>query len=87
VQAHPELKEQLRIIWQSESFGPPPILTPADLPKSTRDKLCEVFLTMSQNAHGRQILDNLGIEHFRKTKVGEDEYDSAREIWKAIVQQ
>ncbi|UCG59406.1 MAG: phosphate/phosphite/phosphonate ABC transporter substrate-binding protein [Phycisphaerales bacterium] len=78
---HPELKERLRAIWQSEAFGAPPIVVPFSLPTTTKEKLRTVFLSMSQKTPGRAILDGLSIECFRMPE--EDEYDSAREIWKA----
>jgi len=79
---HPELTKQLQVIWRSEVFGAPPILVPATLPEKTKERLAATFLTMSQNAQGREILADLDIEHFRKAKP--DEYNSARAIWKAI---
>ncbi len=78
---HPEFKERLRVIWQSEAFGAPPIVVPSNLPTTTKEKLRTVFLSMSQETQGRAILDGLGIERFRMPEEGE--YDSANEIWKA----
>lgn len=82
VETYPEMKDRLRIIWESETFGAPPIVVPAGLAESTKEQLREIFLSMSQDVQGRTILDGLGIERFRIPKSGE--YDSAHRIWDAF---
>ncbi len=79
IKTHPDLKTGLRIIWKSEVFGAPPIVVPKGLEESFREKLCDIFLSMSGDAQGREILDGLDIAYFRRPRAGE--YDSAREIW------
>lgn len=80
IKAHPELKTSLRIIWKSEVFGAPPIVIPKGLKKSSKEKLCNIFLSMSEDVHGQKILGSLDMKYFRKPKIGE--YDSAYKIWK-----
>ena len=82
VQTHPEMKEQLRVIWESEPFGAPPIVVPTGLSESMKEKLRQIFLSMSQDAKGREILDGIGIERFRTPQP--DEYNSVYEIWDTI---
>ena len=82
VETHPEMKQDLRIIWESEPFGAPPIVAPIGLPESTKEQLRQIFLSMSQDVQGRKILDGLGIERFRVSKSGE--YDSAHKIWDTV---
>jgi phosphonate transport system substrate-binding protein len=82
VETHPELKEDLRIIWESEPFGAPPVVVPAGLPESMKKQFRQIFLSMSHDVQGREILDDIGIERFRMPLP--DEYDSAREIWDTI---
>jgi phosphonate transport system substrate-binding protein len=82
VATHPEMKDRLRIIWESETFGAPPIVVPAGMAESTKEQLREIFLSMSLDVKGRTILDGLGIEEFRVPKPGE--YDSAHRIWDAF---
>jgi phosphonate transport system substrate-binding protein len=82
LKAHPEMKERLRVIWESEAFGAPPIVAPVNLSKDTKEQLRAVFLSMSQDTQGRKILDDLDIDKFRKPEKGE--YDSAYKIWKAV---
>ncbi len=82
VETHPELKEDLRVIWESEPFGAPPVVVPAGLPESMKKQFRQIFLSMSQDVQGREILDDIGIERFRMPLP--DEYNSAREIWDTI---
>ena len=76
------MKKHLRIIWESEPFGAPPVVVPIMLPDSIKEQLREIFLSMSQNVEGRKILDGIGIERFRIPQP--DEYNSAHEIWGTV---
>ena len=80
VKTHPDIKTSLRIIWKSEVFGAPPIVIPKGLAESIKEKLRDIFLSMSEDTQGQKILDSLDVEYFRKPRAGE--YDSAYEIWK-----
>ncbi|MHC4110533.1 MAG: substrate-binding domain-containing protein [Planctomycetota bacterium] len=82
IETHPEMKENLLVIWESEPFGAPPVVVPTGLPESMKQQLRRIFLTMSHNIQGRKILDDIGIERFRIPQP--DEYNSAREIWDTI---
>jgi phosphonate transport system substrate-binding protein len=79
VETHPEMKEYLHVIWESEPFGAPPVVAPTRLPESMKEQLREIFLSMSEDIQGREILDGLGIERFRIPQP--DEYNSAHKIW------
>jgi phosphonate transport system substrate-binding protein len=76
------MKKSLRVIWESEPFGAPPVVVPSGLPESIKERLREIFLSMSQDAQGREILDGIGIERFRMPRS--DEYDSAHEVWDIV---
>ena len=82
IETHPEMKGVLRVIWESEPFGAPPVVVPIGLSGSTKEQLREIFLSMSQDAQGRKILDGIGIERFRIPQP--DEYNSAHEIWDTV---
>lgn len=84
VRTNPRLKEKLRIIWQSEAFGAPPIVVPIGLSEETKEKLRLILLAMSEDSEGREILDGLDIERFRKPVA--NEYDSAYRIWKESIE-
>ncbi|MHC4635890.1 MAG: substrate-binding domain-containing protein [Planctomycetota bacterium] len=80
IKTHPDIKTSLRIIWKSEVFGAPPIVIPKGLEKSIKEKLCNIFLSMSEDNQGQKILEGLDVEYFREPRAGE--YDSAYKIWK-----
>jgi phosphonate transport system substrate-binding protein len=82
VRADPRLKKKIRVIWQSETFGAPPIVIPVGQPEQTKEKLKTILFSMPKDPQGREILNGLDIEHFRAPDV--NEYDSAHRIWKAI---
>ena len=82
IKSDPALKDKIRIIWQSEAFGAPPVVAPTGLREETKDKLKAILFSMPQDPRGREILDGLDIEHFRAPDP--NEYDSAYRIWKAI---
>lgn len=82
VRAEPKLGKKLKVIWQSEPFGMPPIVVPVALPDATKGQLRTILLSMSKDPKGRAILDDLGIRRFRKPDP--NEYDSAHRIWKDV---
>jgi phosphonate transport system substrate-binding protein len=83
--ADPNLKKMLRIIWQSEAFGAPPIVAPVGLAEETKEKLKKILMAMPEDSQGRKILNDLDIERFRTPDA--NEYDSAYRIWKSIHQE
>ncbi|MHC4511466.1 MAG: substrate-binding domain-containing protein [Planctomycetota bacterium] len=85
VRADPDLRKKLKVIWQSEAFGAPPIVVPVGLPEEMREKLRAVLFSMPEDSKGREILDGLDIERFRAPD--ENEYHSAYEIWKVVRQE
>jgi len=82
IETHPELKKRLKIVWESEPFGPPPIVVPTGMPNSKKEKLRNILLTMSHDEVGQEILENIGISHFKIAET--KEYDSAYSVWKMI---
>jgi phosphonate transport system substrate-binding protein len=82
IRADPALKQKVRVIWQSEAFGAPPIVVPVGLPGETKEKLRAILFSMPEDPRGREILNGLDIEHFRVPDA--NEYDSAYQIWKVI---
>ncbi|MHC4395885.1 MAG: substrate-binding domain-containing protein [Planctomycetota bacterium] len=82
IENHPEMKEYLRIIWESEAFGAPPVVVPIGLPQSMKEQLRKIFLSMSQDVQGREILDSIGIERFKTPQP--NEYSSAYDVWDTV---
>jgi phosphonate transport system substrate-binding protein len=80
IRTNPHLKQKVRVIWESEPFGAPPIVAPVGLASETKDKLKKILFSMSEDNQGREILNGLDIEHFRAPDP--NEYDSAYRIWR-----
>ncbi len=82
IETHPEMKESLRVIWESEPFGAPPVVVPTGSSESMKEQLREIFLSMSQDEQGRKILDEIGIERFKIPQP--NEYSTAYEVWDSV---
>lgn len=80
LEVDPSLANRVRIIWQSEPYGPPPIVVPAGLDEKLRDSLQIAFLALDGDREGREILAAIGIERFVRPKP--DDYLTAIEIHK-----
>jgi phosphonate transport system substrate-binding protein len=53
VKTHPDLENRLRVIWKSEVFGVPPIVIPKGLEADIKEKLCDIFLSMSRDTRAQ----------------------------------
>lgn len=64
IRHQPELAGKLRVVWRSDSFGPPPVVVPKGLDPELKERLQQAFLVLHETAQGREILDELGIVRF-----------------------
>jgi len=78
LKGNPDLERKVRVVWQSETFGPPPIVIPAGLDDSLAGALRKAFLAMHSDAEGRRILSDIGIRRFIPARPGS--YESARSV-------
>ncbi len=76
------LAGELRVIWQSEALGPPPVVVRADIDGELEDALREAFLTLDED--GRVILQSIGIERFVEPLPGS--YQSVVEMYEYVQQ-
>ncbi len=60
----PSLADDVRVIWTSEVFGPPPIVVPRALDAALESSLREAFLALDQDEEGSAILSAIGIKRF-----------------------
>ncbi len=60
----PSLGQKVRVIWQSEAFGPPPIVVPIDIDPALEKSLQEAMLALDKDDEGREILSAIGIKRF-----------------------
>ena len=75
----PSLMDRIKIIWSSETFGPPPIIVSSDLDENLTELLRESFFNMDKDENGREILSAIGIERF--LPADENDYDTAIDIY------
>lgn len=64
VQRDPSLARSVRILWQSDPFGPPLIVVPQGLDNSLEASLRAAFLNLDEDEDGRRILLSIGIKRF-----------------------
>ncbi len=60
------LSERIRVIWESEEFGIPPVVVPKQLGEEKRRMFETLFLDIHNHEEGRWALESLGIEKFVK---------------------
>lgn len=75
----PSLADRVRIIWRSETYGPPAILVPADQDSILTESLKNAFLTFNETEEGRKILSILMIDKF--VPASDDEYRTAIDLY------
>ena len=56
--------KKVKVIWESEAFGPPPIVVPVGLDEALEERLRQAFLALHEDDQGREILAEIGIERF-----------------------
>ncbi|MHB9029469.1 MAG: phosphate/phosphite/phosphonate ABC transporter substrate-binding protein [Candidatus Latescibacterota bacterium] len=72
---NPALREKLKEIWYSDTYGPPPVIVSAGMSGSFSDSLKKAFLNFHKDREGRAILSAVGIERFIPAR--EEDYFSA----------
>jgi phosphonate transport system substrate-binding protein len=79
VRRTPSLAKRVRIIWQSEIFGPPPIVVPSSLPDDLVEALRSSLLALDKDDEGRHILAEIGIRRFVIPRP--EDYNSATRLY------
>ncbi len=81
----PSLIEKVRIIWRSEVFGPPPIVSPASGDPALAKLLQDALLALNKDEEGRDILSDIGIKRFVRPQP--ECYQSAVKLYRQLEQQ
>ena len=81
-ETHPEIIAKTRIIEISPPFGIPPIVVSKDIDPFLEKRLRDIFLDMSNDDEGKNILANIRIDRF--TQLNDSAYDSIREMRKHV---
>jgi phosphonate transport system substrate-binding protein len=85
IRRDPSLTQRVRVIWQSEEFGPPPIVVPKSLPRDLADALRDALLALDKDQEGKDILKEIGIRRFVPAQP--EHYQSAIELHERMQQQ
>jgi len=72
------LAKQAKVIWRSESFGPPPVVVPWQQDEGLVRSLRDAFLALDRDEEGRGMLSRLGIRRFVPARP--EDYRSAAEL-------
>jgi phosphonate transport system substrate-binding protein len=73
-----EIKQKVRIIDTSQTFGMPPVVTPSKLDDGLRTRLLNGFLNAHRDPRGRAILSAIEIDRFEIVK--DSLYDSIQKL-------
>lgn len=79
---HPELTADTRVVLRSETFGFPPIVARADLPKSEILALRRVLVDMGADPEGLRVLDLFNLDGFVEAKPAL--YDRIAELSRSL---
>ncbi|MDO8636714.1 MAG: PhnD/SsuA/transferrin family substrate-binding protein, partial [Dehalococcoidia bacterium] len=78
VKRDPALAARTKIIWKSPPYGINPVVVNPNLSPELRRQFESIFLGMSSDTQGMEILKNLGIDTF--TKPDAAAYDAIEEM-------
>ncbi len=79
VAARPQLLERIRVVERSPAFGMPPVVVSRQTDAALRTALQAALLSMHEDAEGRSVLAELGIDRFVAPRP--DHFDSVRDAF------
>lgn len=82
LEADPRLAQRVRVVWESEVFGPPPVVVPTALDPALKARLREVILNLHRDPAARVSLGELGIVRFVEPR--EEDYESAYRVFTTV---
>lgn len=84
-QQDPSLAGRVKVMWQSEAFGPPPIVVPRSLDPELEASLRRAFLALDKDEEGRKILAPIGIKRFVMPRP--QDYETAIGFYRRFAEQ
>lgn len=74
----PTYTSRTKVVFKSDPFGIPPVVTRPGLDEDLKERLRDVFLDADEDPEGRAILEKMHVEEF--VVVEDSDYDSIREM-------
>ena len=78
----PTLADKVKVIWESQTFGPPPIVVRQGLDEKFEKALQQAFLSLDEDEEGREILSSIGIKQFVLPR--QEDYEGAINLYKEL---
>jgi phosphonate transport system substrate-binding protein len=57
----PEVRQQLRVLFESQAYTPHPVATHPSVPAAVRDRFLKAMLKLTQDEEGRKLLDGINL--------------------------
>lgn len=57
----PEVRQQLRVLFETPAYTPHPVATHPAIPASVRERFLKAMLKLGQDEEGRKLLDGIGL--------------------------
>ncbi len=57
----PEVKQQLRVLYETPAYTPHPIVTHPSVPAAVRERFLKAMLKLTQDDEGRKLLDGINL--------------------------
>jgi phosphonate transport system substrate-binding protein len=74
----PEIRDQLRVLWKTESYTPHAVAAHPRVSDEVRAKITEAFLTMNTDPKGQALLQTLSMESI--TAAQDSDWDDVRSL-------
>lgn len=57
----PEVRQQLRVLFESQAYTPHPVATHPSVPAAARERFLKAMLKLTQDEEGRKLLDGINL--------------------------
>ena len=57
----PEVRQQLRVLYETPAYTPHPVVTHPSVPAAARDRFLKAMLKLTQDEEGRKLLDGINL--------------------------
>jgi phosphonate transport system substrate-binding protein len=58
----PEVRQQLRVLYETQAYTPHPVATHPSVPAAVRDRFLKAMLKLTQDDEGKKLLDGINLQ-------------------------